>query len=386
MNGSLPLGRIAGVPLRMHWSAPLLIVVLGFGLAGGVLPNWAPHHSQAAYDAWAVVGALLLMVSLVAHEAAHALVARRAKVEVEDVTVFALGGVTRMGSATTARSAGRIAAAGPLTSLLLGGLGLAAAVVAGDVLHWTLLGALLAWTGWANVLLAAFNLIPAAPLDGGRVLQAVIWRIRGDREKAARIAARCGQVAGVLMIAGGWLEFLAGSAAGLWLALVGLFVLMAAFSEVRRSVLFEAVRGMRAADAMRPVATGQDWQTVDRFLAETVPRAAGQAVVPVTDLDGRPSGVVTLPSLRAVPVARQAEVRVRDIAAPLESCTLAEPDDQVTDILDHAVTTAGRPILVMEDRRIVGMITAEDIIGLTRRRPPHPPAWPPTAHSAGHGH
>lgn len=383
MNGSLPLGRIAGVPLRVHWTAPLLIVVLSFGLAGGVLPAWAPGHSRAAYDALAVAGALLLTVSLVAHEAAHALAARRARVEVKDVTVFALGGVTRMGSATTSRSAGWIAAVGPLVSLFLGGLGLGAAVVAGDVLHWRLAAALLAWIGWANVLLAGFNLIPAAPLDGGRVLQAVIWRVRGDRERAARIAARCGQVAGVLMIVGGWFEFLAGGSGGVWLALVGLFVLMAAFAEVRRSVLYEAVRGMRAADAMRPVATGQDWQTVSRFLTETMPRAAGQAVVPLTDLDGRPSGVVTVPSLRAVPLARREEVRVRDVALPLDSCTLAEPDEQVTDILDHAVTTAGRPILVMADRQVVGMITGEDIVALTRR--PRPTGRPPSAHTAGHG-
>ncbi|BBB00146.1 putative peptidase [Actinacidiphila reveromycinica] len=381
MNGSPPLFRIAGVPLRVHWSAPLLIVVLSLGLAGGVLPDWAPGHSGGTYNGLAVVGALLLLVSLVAHEAAHALVARRADVEVEDVTVFALGGVTRMGTAATARDAGRIAAAGPLTSLLLGGLGLGAAVLAGDVLHWTLVGALLAWTGWANVLLAGFNLVPAAPLDGGRVLQAVVWRLRGDREKAARVAARCGQVAGGLMIAGGWVRFLAGGASGLWLALIGLFVLMAASSELRRSVLFEAVRGLRAADAMRPVATGQDWQTVDRFVAETLPRAAGQPVVPVTDFDGRPSGVVALPALRRVPAAKRGEVRVRAIAAPLESCTLAGPDDQVTDILDHAVTTAGRPILVLADRRVVGMITAEDIVGFTRRR--RPPVWPPTARSTG---
>ncbi|WP_435133990.1 site-2 protease family protein [Actinacidiphila sp. bgisy144] len=380
MNGSPPLGRVAGVPLRVHWSAPLLIVILSVELASGVLPAWAPGHSHGIYDALAVVGALLLTVSLVAHEAAHALVARRAGVEVEDVTVFALGGVTRMGTAGKARDAGRIAAAGPLTSLLLGAVGLGAAALTGGVLHWTLPAALLAWTGWANVLLAGFNLIPAAPLDGGRVLQAVVWRLRGDREQAARIAARCGQVAGALMVAGGWLEFLTGGTAGLWLALVGLFVLLAAFSEVRRSMLFEAVRGLRASDAMRPAATGQDWQTVDRFVAETVPRAAGQPVVPVTDFDGRSSGVVTLAALRSVPPARREEVKVRDIAAPLDTCTLAGPDEQVTDVLDHAVTTAGRPILVMADRHVVGMITVEDLIALARRRP-HPPAWPPSVHS-----
>ncbi|WP_052398301.1 site-2 protease family protein [Streptomyces sp. NRRL F-5123] len=388
MNGSLPLGRIAGVPLRLHWSAPLLVAVLAYGLGRGVLPDWAPGHSGTAYGLWAVGGALLLTLSLLAHEAAHALVARRSGVDVKDVTVFALGGVTRMGTATTARTAGLIAAVGPLTSALLGGVFLAAAVGVDAAPHGLLPAAVLAWAGWANILLAAFNLLPASPLDGGRILQAVVWRLRGDRDRAARVAGRCGQVAGALMVVGGWLEFLAGSGSGLWLALLGLFVAAAAGAEVRRSALAEAVRGVRVGDVMRPAVTGQDWQTVDRFLTDTAPGAAGQPVVPVTDLDGRPTGVIEPAALRAGLAGRTAEVRVRDLAAPLASCTLAGPDEQVGEVLEHGVLTAGRPVLVLADGRVVGMITVQDILGLMQRgKRPHPPAWhPPTTHRAGHSH
>jgi Zn-dependent protease len=384
MNGSLSLGRIAGIPLRVHWSAPLLIIVLAVGLGDGTLPAWAPGHSGGAYRTWAVVGALLLAVSLVAHEGAHALTARRAKVEVKDVTVFALGGVTRMGTPATARDEGLIAAAGPLTSLLLGGLGLAATVVAHDVLHWALPAAVLAWASWANIVLAAFNLVPAAPLDGGRILQAVVWRIRGDRERAARVAARCGQVAGALMVVGGWLMFLSGAPGGLWLALVGLFVSVTAMAEARRSTVFEALRGVRAGDAMHPVVTGQDWQTVDRVLAETVPGAPGQSVLPLTDFDGRPSGVVAVSALTAVPVAQRPVVRAREVAAPLARVVLADPGDQVTDLLERAGTAAGGPVLVVKDQHIVGMITPQDIAALVQR-PPGPPR-PPTAGAADRGH
>ena len=384
MRGSLSLGRIGGVPLRIHWSAPVLIVFLSITLGGSTLPAWAPGHSGGAYKAWAVVGALLLAVTLVAHEGAHALVARRAKVEVKDVTVFALGGVTRMGSPRTARDEGFIAAAGPLTSLLLGGVSLGLAVLAHDVLHWSLPAAVLAWAAWANVVLAVFNLVPAAPLDGGRVLQAVIWRLRGDRDRAARISARCGQVVGALMVVGGWLEFLAGSAGGLWLALLGLFVSTAALAEARRSVLLEALRGVRAGDVMRPAVIGQDWQTVERALDETVPRAGGQPLLPLTDFDGRPSGVVPVNTLLTVPAARRAEIRVRQVAAPLSRCVLAAPDDRVTDLLEHAGAAAGGPILVLEDGRIVGMITSQDIMTLTRR--PRPSQRPPTTRSPDHSY
>jgi Zn-dependent protease len=370
------MGRIAGVPLRFHWSAPLLIIVLAVGLGGGTLPEWAPNHSQGAYRAWAVAGALLLGASLIAHEGAHALVARRVGIKVKDVTVFALGGVTRMGQATTARDEGVIAAAGPLTSLVCGGVGLGAAVLTHDVAHWALVSAVLAWAGWANIALAAFNLVPAAPLDGGRVLQAVIWRARGDRERAARIAARCGQVAGALLVGAGLVEFFAGATAGLWLVLLGWFLSMAAVAEVRRSTLTESLRGLHASDAMRPVVTGQDWQTVERFLTETVPQAQGQPLYPVTDFDGRPSGVVAPLSLTTVPAARRAEVRIRDVAASLDRCVLASPDDLLTDLLDRSGTAGGGPILVLEDdRRLLGMITIQDLVELARRpgSAPRPP-------------
>lgn len=375
MNGSVTVGRIRGVPLRIHWTAPLLVIVIGVGLGSSTLPAWAPGHSSTVYRIAALVGALLLAASLVLHEAAHALLARRAGIEVKDVTVFALGGVTRMGQATTPRTQGWVAAVGPLTSLLLGGLGFAGAVLTHDAFHWAVPAAVLAWTGWANVLLGVFNLLPAAPLDGGRVLQAIVWRLRGDRERAIRVAGRCGQVAGALMVLGGWVEFAKGGAGGLWLTVLGLFVSMAAYAEVRRSVLYDALRGVRVGEAMpTPVVTGQDWLTVDRFLAETVPRT-GRRVIPLTDFDGRPSGVVTVPGLLTVPTARRSEVRVRDLAVPLGRCTLAAPDDRVTDVLDRGGLTPTGHVLVLDEGRVAGILTPEDITRVAQHHH-RPPATP----------
>ncbi|MBY8877361.1 site-2 protease family protein [Actinacidiphila acidipaludis] len=375
MNGSVSIGRIGGVPLRLRWSAPLLVIVLSIGLGSGTLPAWAPGHSGTAYRIWAIAGALLLTASLLAHEAAHALAAHHAKIDVKDVTIFALGGVTRMALPASARSQGRIAAAGPATSLLLGGICLGGAALTRDALHWPLPGAVLAWGGFANILLAAFNLLPAAPLDGGRVLQAVIWRIRGDREGAARVSGRCGQVAGALMIAVGWLEFLARAGSGLWLALIGAFVTVAATAEVRRAELFQRLRGMSVADVMRPAVTGQDWQSVERFLAETAPRAGDQPVVPLTDLDGRLTGCVTMPGLRAMPASRRAVTRVRDVAAPLDRCVIARPDEPVTEVLNRAGLSSGGPVLVLDHEHVVGIITAADLVlrsGSDRRTSPPP--------------
>ncbi|MGW6542342.1 site-2 protease family protein [Streptomyces massasporeus] len=326
-----------------------------------------------------------MTASLVAHEAGHAYVARRSGIAVKDVTVFALGGVTRMPSPTTARSQGRVAAAGPVISLVLGGLCLGGSALARDVLHWPLPGGVLAWGGWANIVLAAFNLLPAAPLDGGRVLQALIWRARGDRERAAQASGRCGQIAGTVMMAGGVFEFLQGAGSGLWLVLIGLFVVAVASAEVRRAQLFASLRGLRVADTMRSVITGPEWQSVDRFLSETVPHAGDQPVVPVTDLDGRPTGYVTVPVLRAVPGARRPAVRVRDVAAPLERCVLAHPDEEMTDVLERAALSPAGPVLVVDHHHVVGMVTGADLAG-ARGRHSGPPERPPPDARTGLGH
>ncbi|GAA4989882.1 hypothetical protein GCM10025734_16430 [Kitasatospora paranensis] len=166
MNGSVPLGRLFGVPLRIHWSAPLLVLLLSNSLSGRTLPAWAPGHSAGVYAAAGLLGAVLLLASLLAHEAAHAVVARRAGIGVQDVTVWGLGGVTRMGRAGTPRVQFAVSAAGPLTSLALGGLGLATGVGAHQA-GAAVLAAVLFWTGWANLLLGVFNLLPAAPWTAG---------------------------------------------------------------------------------------------------------------------------------------------------------------------------------------------------------------------------
>ncbi|MGW3046010.1 site-2 protease family protein [Kitasatospora sp. NPDC001159] len=368
MHGSAPLGRIFGIPLRVHWSAPVLVLFLGVGLAGRTLPAWVPGRSAAVYGLAGVVGALLLTLSLLLHETAHAVTARRAGIRVDDMTVFALGGVTRMGRAPSPGLQFTVAGIGPLTSLVLGGLSLAAGLGAQHLLHWTMPAAVLLWTGWTNLLLGVFNLLPAAPLDGGRILQAAVWRRRGDRERAERVAGRVGQVGGLLLSAAGWLEFLRGVGAGIWLVVVGLFMWSSALAEVRHAALVAALRGTRIGQVMTsPVATGPDWLTLDRFLAEPVARTH-HPLIPVVDFAGRPSGLVDLRRLATVPPDRRSGIRVRDLATPLSECVVAAPEDDLVEVLDHA--TAQPPILVLDDGRLVGIVTLEDLGRIARTRPP----------------
>lgn len=373
MKGSIRLGTVRGLVVRAHWSVPLIMFFFAYGLAGRTLPGFVPGQARAVYAVAGVVAASLLLVSLVAHELAHALMARRAGMSVQDVTLWALGGMTRMERPSTARAAFTVAVSGPLVSLLLGGMGLGAAVAVAATLNWRIAVAVLGWLGGVNLLLAAFNLLPAAPLDGGRLLQAVVWWRTGDRERAQRAAGRSGQIVGMALGVVGWLAFVRGVTSGLWLMVTGLFVAGTAAAERRIAGLLTDLRGVRVGEVMTsPVVTGPDWLTVDRFLAE-VAVGARHSVLPVLDFGGRPSGVVRVSRLAAVPVARRDSLRVRDLATPLSRCTIAAPEEALTTVLERLGAGGGLPILVMADGRLAGIITAHDI-DRSRRSPRRAPA------------
>ncbi|MFB7631028.1 site-2 protease family protein [Streptomyces sp. NPDC056149] len=367
MNGSVRIGRVVGVPLRMHWSVPLLVMLFAYGLGRQTLPVIAPGRSAVVYALAGVVGAALLTGSLLLHETAHAAIARRKQISVEDVTLWALGGMTRMGRPQTAAAAFAVAISGPLTSLLIGGIALGAGFGLHVLSLWAVPAVVLVWLGWANVLLGVFNLLPAVPLDGGRVVQALLWWRTGDRDRADIAASRGGQVMGVLLVAAGWFALLRGLPSGLWLALIGLFIMVVAGSERRRAVMQTALRGVRAADAMSaPVVTGADWLTVQRFIDE-VAVTTGHSVVPLLDFEGRPSGLVQVRRLASIPAAQRAELRVRDVAIPVSQCAVAAPDDLLSEAMDRVTLRTGMRILVVDAGHLVGIITAKDVSRLMRR-------------------
>ncbi|WP_313904991.1 MULTISPECIES: site-2 protease family protein [unclassified Streptomyces] len=222
-----------------------------------------------------------------------------------------------------------------------------------------------------NLLLGVFNLLPAAPLDGGRVLLALLWWRTGDRERAQRAAGRSGQFVGIVLAAVGWLAFVKGMAGGLWLVVIGLFVAGTAAAERRWAELFMALRGVRVAEAMSsPVVAGPDWLTVDRFLSEVAARA-GHSVLPLLDFEGHPSGVVRMRRLAAVPSGQRESLRVRDVATPVSQCTLAAPDELLNSVLERLGIGGGLPILVMDGGHLGGILTAHDI-DRSRRSPRSP--------------
>lgn len=238
MRDSFQLGRLLGIPIGLHWTIGVTAAFLTYTLATTILPSTATGYGSLAYLVVGVAVALAFLGSVVAHELGHSVVARRNQVGIRGITLFALGGVARLaGEPATAGAAARIALAGPAVSLAIGAASGVAAVGAAMVGLPSLAGAGLIWLGVVNAAMAVFNLLPALPLDGGRVLQAVLWARSGDRHRATIRAAGLGRLVGWLLVGLGLYQFLSGAGAGLWTAMIGWFVVTSARAEAFRARL-----------------------------------------------------------------------------------------------------------------------------------------------------
>ena len=252
MHETISFGRIAGIRVGANWSVMVIASLLAVGLAEGALPELAPGYPGELYWLTAAGAALVFFVSLLAHEMAHALVARSVGLPVDGIVLWALGGVSRLGGdAPTARDELRIAVVGPMTSLGLGAAAFLIAIVLGSVSAPELLVGAVTWLAVINVLLGLFNLAPAFPLDGGRVVRAVIWARRGDRLDATRRAAGIGRAFGYGLIVFGVLNgLLGGLVEGLWFAFLGWFVVSIGAAEVAQVEQRELLTGVTVADIM----------------------------------------------------------------------------------------------------------------------------------------
>ncbi len=241
MADSIRLGRILGIPIGLHWGALLVAALFTLDLAFNALPALAPEASQELRIGAGVVGVVLFFASILAHELGHAVVALRHGIGVNGVTLWLMGGVARLDRhAPTARAELQVAVAGPVTSLALAVLFAAMAVIVNGVTSAPATVAVLTWLALINGVLAVFNLLPGAPLDGGRVLTALLWRRTGDANRARLIAGRCGLVLGAaLVVAGVGLAFTATGPIGLFNAAVGLMIVFAASAEIRGAVIEE---------------------------------------------------------------------------------------------------------------------------------------------------
>jgi len=368
---SIELGRIFGIRIGINWSWLVVVALIVWTLASGIFPETNPGLSDGTYIALAVVAAALFFASLLLHELGHAVQARREGMEIEGITLWLFGGVAKFkGMFPSAGAEFRIAIAGPLVSLALGVLfSLAAWAVSGA----EEVDAVAAWVGYINLTLLVFNLLPALPLDGGRVLRSALWQLRGNFAAATRLASSIGRGFGYLFIAVGIFMFIVqGSFSGAWLAFIGWFLLQAATAEDNYAMVSEALGGLRVRDlAIRDPITVPAGMTLGHFM-DDVAWNRRYTTYPVVE-NGRVVGLLAFRSVAEVPRSDWDRRLVRESMIPLERVPILELDDTATDALAELSETDVNRGIVLDGDRLEGFVSITDLaraleVRMPRRR------------------
>jgi Zn-dependent protease/CBS domain-containing protein len=369
LSGNISLGRIGGVEVRINWSWLVIFALIVWTLADGVFPSTNPGLSGNTHLAMAIVAALLFVVSILLHELGHAWEARREGLEVDGITLWLFGGVSQFkGGFPSAGAEFRIAIAGPLVSLVLGVVFVLIAIAGLP----SAVDGVAAWLGYINLALLVFNLIPALPLDGGRVLRAALWQSKGDLGWATRVGTDIGRVFGYLFIGLGLAMFIfQGSFSGAWLAFIGWFLLQAATAEARYIATEAALHGLRVRDLMvrDPVTVDGDL-SVGQFMDE-VARSRRFTTYPVVD-GGRPIGLLAFGSVAALPRSEWDSRRVREAMLPLDRVPQLTEDETAIDALTALSSPTSNRGLVVENEHLAGLLSITDLtraLELRRSRP-----------------
>ncbi len=374
MQGHIKIGRVFGIQLGLHFSWLLIALLVTFSLAGhfsGVNPHWGGGVIWTT----ALLTGTLFFASIIIHELAHAVVARMRGVPVSSITLFALGGVALTEKeAEDAATEFLVGIAGPLMSVFISIICLLLAAAFGwspetEVLKQnTPATAALVWLGYTNIALAVFNMIPGFPLDGGRVLRAVIWWITGDVSRSTRIAARIGQIVAVLFIVWGVLQFFSGAGfGGLWLALIGWFLLTAASGSYAQAAITQTLRGLRTEDLMR-----RDCETVDgrmnlhEFIEENLLKMGRRCYFVM--IDNRFIGLITLHEVKQVPRGEWTNKQVADAMRPLEDLETVMPNTPVSEALDKMMRADVNQLPVISDNHLAGIISRSQILEILKAR------------------
>jgi Zn-dependent protease/CBS domain-containing protein len=367
MRGSLRLGRIAGISIEVHVSWLLIFALLTWSLATGWFPVVAKGYVVGVYWSLGAFASLLLFASVLAHELSHALVGRARGIPVSSITLFVFGGVSNIEREPASPGAEfQMAFVGPLTSLLLG-------VLAGAVWYATsgvspLLTATLLYVATANLLLGVFNLIPGFPLDGGRVLRSILWKLTGNMRRATCVAGIIGQIVAYgFILVGIWMFFTVDVLNGLWLAFVGWFLAQAAQAESAQVRQQSTLAGVTVPSVMSPPPPACAPTTSLGELAEGYFLRSGIRAVPVVAQD-QVVGVVTLSDLRRIPREQWSVTPVTQVMTPRERLWSTAPDQPLSDAIDLLVQHHVNQLPVVANGRLVGILSLATVAQLLEVR------------------
>ena len=358
MGGNISIGRVGGIEVRLNWSLIAVFALIAWSLEAGVFPSTNPGLSHGTYIAMGIAAAVLFLASILLHELGHSLVARRDGIEVDSITLWLFGGISQFkGRYRSPGDEFRVAFTGPLVSIVLGVVFVLIALA-----HPTSsVDGVAAWLGYINLILAVFNLLPASPLDGGRVLHSVLWRAKGDYNWATRVASEVGQAFAYLFIALGLVMFIfQGSFSGAWLAFIGWFLLQGAKAEARYAATEQALGDTRVRDLMvhHPETVDAD-STLGQFMDEVATSHHRFTTYPVLD-GGTPVGLLAFASVAAVPRSEWDRRGVRDTMIPLDQVPRLTEDERAVDALAELSAGASRG-LVVDNGHLSGLLSITDL-------------------------
>ena len=361
MRSQISLGRVFGIKIGLHYSWFIIAILIVFSLSGQFRTT-NPAWGDSVIYAMSVATALLFFVSLLLHELAHSYVATRNGLPVKEITLFALGGVSQIEkNPLSAKVEFWMAFVGPLTSAVIGGICLGAARVLGDPSSSPGM-AMLLWLGYINLTLACFNLVPGYPLDGGRVLRALIWWQTGDADRSTQIAARTGQAVAFGFIAFGIFQYFGGAGiGGLWIAFIGWFLLTAARESYTRVGITHALNGVRVADVMtRDCPTVEGWMNVQNFVEQELLRTGKRCFIVAEK--GEITGLITPHEVKEVSRAQWPFKTLHDIMRPLEDLHSVAPDTPLTSALESMGRYDLNQVPVISGTHLEGVLSRSQIL------------------------
>jgi len=367
MRGNISLGRVFGIPLRLHYTWFIIFALVTFSL---VLYALDQNHPLEQGIILGILTSLLFFASIITHELAHSILAIRNNIPVKEITLFVFGGVSQITKeATDPRTELSVAIVGPLTSLALAGIFYGVYLLLAGTQQ-SLAASLMQWLAMINVILAVFNLIPGFPLDGGRIFRALVWQRTHDYHRATRIATRVGQGIAYAFMAGGIVLILLVPQywfRGLWLTFIGWFLRDAARTSYQQVLLRDALMGITA----RQVTDyGCPLIPPDLNLMELVQQyvlSTGRNCFLIS-WGAELEGMVTLQQIKEVPRNRWATTPVQDIMAPASKLKVAYADQDILSVLQEMNGENANHIPVMEAGKVIGIINREDIARFLRTR------------------
>ena len=361
MGRAFRVARIAGIDIEIHPSWLLILAFVSWSLSDSFFPSQYETWSTAAYWITGISSAVLLFITVLIHEMAHALVARRRGLPVPRITLFIFGGMSHMSrQPATAGEEFQIAAAGPATSLVIAvltaGLGLALRESSEKA------EAILFYLAFVNLALGIFNILPGFPLDGGRVLRSIAWKRTGSFRKATRVASSVGEFFGYGMIIAGFFVLLAGGLLdGLWLAFIGWFLLGAARGEASNLQLEGVLKRLTARDVMQDAFPSVTPGTPVAEIVNDYMVGKGERAVMVAN-DGAVLGVITVSDVRRVPRDAWGQVPAQRIMTPRGNVITVNAGQPAVEVLVLLGEKGLNQVPVLEDGRMIGLVTRRELL------------------------